>query len=305
MQSDAVESQDRTPETRAVETMRAATEQMPAGCDDVLSLQTRLVVSTAATQTLSHELRNRDRMVVAEAGLVRREDAVAQGKGAFPTKVPMPSVQPTPSMVDAYPIARQDDSDSSDSGKGISSFMVRGDSYAQGLAHLDIADDEGPEAHAARLSGLMLAAARSYPPPPHQNGPIVMVCSYTEFSDLAHGPRGTQASRAMRTYRLDLVDGSLTLLSAMPEGALHNPAFCRRHPRLNVVYACTESVKQDGQVVALELDGANGALRELCPPVSAGGTSTCYLTSTPLPSKPRRLSCPPRPALSSPPPPPP
>ena len=80
MQSDAVESQDRTPETRAVETMRAATEQMPAGCDDVLSLQTRLVVSTAATQTLRHELRNRDRMVVAEAGLVRREDAVAQGK---------------------------------------------------------------------------------------------------------------------------------------------------------------------------------------------------------------------------------
>ena len=80
MQSDAVESQDRTPETRAVEAMRAATEQMPAGCDDVLSLQTRLVVSTAATQTLSHELRNRDRMVVAEAGLVRREDAVAQGK---------------------------------------------------------------------------------------------------------------------------------------------------------------------------------------------------------------------------------
>jgi hypothetical protein len=247
---------------------------------------------------------------LSEQSFTQYMDAVAQGKGAYPTKIPMPSVQPTPSMVDAYPIARQDDSDSSDSGKGTSSFKassfkVRGDSYAQGLVHLDIADDEGPEAHAARLSGLMLAAARSYPPPPHRNGPIVMVCSYTEFSDLAHGPRGTQASRAMRTYRLDLVDGSLTLLSAMPEGALHNPAFCRRHPRLNVVYACTESVKQDGQVVALELDGANGALRELCPPVSAGGTSTCYLTSTPLPSKPRRLSCPPRPALSSPPPPPP
>ena len=33
-----------------------------------------------------------------------------------------------------------------------------------------------------------------------------------------------------------------------------------------------------GNVVALSLDGKNGALSELCPPVSAGGTSTCYLT---------------------------
>ena len=48
--------------------------------------------------------------------------------------------------------------------------------------------------------------------------------------------------------------------------------------QLNVVYTCTESVKHDGQVVALSLDGSNGALTELCPPVSAGGTSTCYLT---------------------------
>jgi len=34
----------------------------------------------------------------------------------------------------------------------------------------------------------------------------------------------------------------------------------------------------DGQVFALELNGKNGALSELCPPVGAGGTSTCYLT---------------------------
>ena len=59
---------------------------------------------------------------------------------------------------------------------------------------------------------------------------------------------------------------------------VHNPAFCRWHPKLDVVYACTESVKQEGQVLALALNGKNGALREYCPPVGAGGTSTCYLT---------------------------
>ena len=55
--------------------------------------------------------------------------------------------------------------------------------------------------------------------------------------------------------------------SAVAEGAMHNPAFSRRHPSLNVVYACTESVKQEGQVVAQKLDGATGALVEHCPPV--------------------------------------
>jgi len=45
-----------------------------------------------------------------------------------------------------------------------------------------------------------------------------------------------------------------------------------------VVYACTESVKQEGQVVAYALDGRTGALNEHCPPVGAGGLSTCYLT---------------------------
>ena len=33
---------------------------------------------------------------------------------------------------------------------------------------------------------------------------------------------------------------------------------------------------QDG--LALALDGRTGALSEHCPPVGAGGTSTCYLT---------------------------
>jgi len=182
--------------------------------------------------------------------------------GSFPPLAP-PSVEPTPSfndVDDAYPVKAE-----------AGMLGVRGDSFVNGLSQLGTS----PE---LTMSNLMVAAALSYPAPPHKHGPIVMVCSYTEFDDLAHGPRGTEATRAVRTYRLDLTDGSLTLLSALPQGDVHNPAFCRRHPRLNIVYACTESVKQDGQVIALHLDGKTGAMREHCPPVSACGTSTCYLT---------------------------
>lgn len=150
---------------------------------------------------------------------------------------------------------------------------VRGDSYSD-LVEL-ISSAESPASREAQRS---ILAAATWPPPPHTFGPIVVVSSYTCFDDLAHGPRGTQAERSMRTYRLNVLDGSLTLLSAVSEGAIHNPAFSRRHPTLNVVYACTESVKQEGQVVALKVDGATGMLVEHCTPVGAGGTSTCYLT---------------------------
>ena len=64
-----------------------------------------------------------------------------------------------------------------------------------------------------------------------------------------------------------------------PKSPILRRLTCRRcHPKLNVIYACTESVKQEGQVVTLALDGKSGALREHCPPVGAGGTSTCFLT---------------------------
>jgi len=152
--------------------------------------------------------------------------------------------------------------------------LPRADSWAQGVPCLD-GELVSPE---ERMSQLMLSAALSYPGPPHKHGPIVIVSSYTSFGDLAHGPRGTEATRALRTYRLNLVDGTLTLLFASPEALVHNPAFTRRHPTLNVVYACTESVKQNGKVFAFRLDGRTGAVSQLCPPVCAGGTSTCYLT---------------------------
>mmetsp|Transcript_6569 Transcript_6569/g.16262 ORF Transcript_6569/g.16262 Transcript_6569/m.16262 type:complete len:527 (+) Transcript_6569:50-1630(+) len=160
---------------------------------------------------------------------------------------------------------------------------IRGDSYGGGLDQMLFNNAKDPNLSDEELEKqlqmrLMLAAAHSYMPPPHTFGPIVVVSSYTQFGDLAHGPRGTEATRSMRSYRLNISDGSLTLLSVTGEGAIHNPAFSRCHPKLNVIYACTESVKQEGQVVTLALDGKSGALRELCPPVGAGGTSTCFLT---------------------------
>lgn len=109
---------------------------------------------------------------------------------------------------------------------------VRGDSYGGGLDQIDklfnnardpnVSDEELEKQLQMRM---MLAAAHSYMPPPHTFGPIVVVSSYTQFSDLAHGPRGTEATRSMRSYRLNISDGSLTLLSVTGEGAIHNPAF--------------------------------------------------------------------------------
>ena len=84
---------------------------------------------------------------------------------------------------------------------------------------------------------------------------------------LSAGARKGGLESVSGTCGLDLVDGSLTLLSAVPEGMLHNPAFCRRHPTKNIVYACTESVKQDGQIVALELSSSStprGVFSDFC-----------------------------------------
>ena len=55
-----------------------------------------------------------------------------------------------------------------------------------------------------------------------------------------------------------------------------NPAFSRFHPRLNVVYTCTEDIESNGQIFAYAI-GSDGDLTQIGQ-VDAGGTSTCYLT---------------------------
>lgn len=55
-----------------------------------------------------------------------------------------------------------------------------------------------------------------------------------------------------------------------------NPAFSRFHPRLNILYTCTEDIEENGQIIAYEI-GFDGELNKVGS-IDAGGTSTCYLT---------------------------
>ncbi len=58
-----------------------------------------------------------------------------------------------------------------------------------------------------------------------------------------------------------------------------NPAFSRLHPTLPIVYTCTEDVSENGEVLTYKIS-SNGKLTQLCDPIDAGGTSTCYITLT-------------------------
>jgi 6-phosphogluconolactonase len=95
---------------------------------------------------------------------------------------------------------------------------------------------------------------------------------------LAHGPRGTEAKNSLHVYSFHPSDGSLVLLNVTGDpNDVINPAFSRFHPKLNVVYTCTEDCDNNGKVFAFAV-GPNGELTQLGQPVDAGGTSTCYLT---------------------------
>lgn len=107
---------------------------------------------------------------------------------------------------------------------------------------------------------------------------LFFVTSYTNFDKLAHGPRGTQAKHSLYVYRFHPADGSLTLLNVQGNpNEVINPAFSRFHPRLNVVYTCTEDIENNGRIFAYKVEN-EGQLTPLGPSVDAGGTSTCYLT---------------------------
>ena len=56
-----------------------------------------------------------------------------------------------------------------------------------------------------------------------------------------------------------------------------NPAFSRIHPSKNVVYACTESVEENGDVFTWNVDPESGTLTKVAS-ADAQGTSTCYIT---------------------------
>jgi hypothetical protein len=92
---------------------------------------------------------------------------------------------------------------------------------------------------------------------------LFLVCSYNEASKLAHTPAGAPAGVGVYTVALDTDSGRLRAVDAVPAGP--NPAFALQHPTLPVVYASTERIDDDGEVMAFALGGpeARGALRLL------------------------------------------
>ena len=98
----------------------------------------------------------------------------------------------------------------------------------------------------------------------------------TDFADLAHLPRGTEANRgAIYLYELNPADGSLVLLTI--KAGAKNPAFSRFNARINVLYTCTEFLARNGEIFAYKVNTENGSLKEMGFR-DAGGTSTCYIT---------------------------
>ena len=106
--------------------------------------------------------------------------------------------------------------------------------------------------------------------------PIIVVSSYTTFNNLAHGPAGTEAECALWTFRLDSSTGRLVLISVNEEPII-NPAFSRLHPRREIMYTCTESVMENGAIVAYSYNSEDGSLKQKST-TDAKGTSTCYIT---------------------------
>eukprot|EP00448_Togula_jolla_P005473 CAMPEP_0170593066 /NCGR_PEP_ID=MMETSP0224-20130122/13251_1 /TAXON_ID=285029 /ORGANISM="Togula jolla, Strain CCCM 725" /LENGTH=417 /DNA_ID=CAMNT_0010916997 /DNA_START=70 /DNA_END=1324 /DNA_ORIENTATION=- len=113
-------------------------------------------------------------------------------------------------------------------------------------------------------------------PLPEDIAQLICVSSYTRFDNLAHGPQGTQAKYGMYTYMLDPDDGQLLLLSVDPK-TITNPAFSRYNPAKDLLYTCTESVRENGQIVTYGIDYRTGKITQIGS-FDAQGTSTCYIT---------------------------
>jgi len=105
---------------------------------------------------------------------------------------------------------------------------------------------------------------------------LIVVSCYTQFDNLAHGPRGSEAKNSLYTYYLDQNAGELVLLRVTKEEVM-NPAFSRFNQRKNLLYTCTESVAEMGEIITWSVNPSSGQLTKLGSR-SAEGTSTCYLT---------------------------
>lgn len=105
----------------------------------------------------------------------------------------------------------------------------------------------------------------------------VFVSCYNRHDNLAHQPKGTPAKYGIYVFRLDPAKGTLTLFSVSEDEECDNPAFIRYHPKLQVLYACTEDINENGKVLCYAVSPSTGRLRKVGS-VSAGGKSSCYIS---------------------------
>jgi len=142
---------------------------------------------------------------------------------------------------------------------------------------IDIVEEQ-PEAESQRLVPQQptgpASQVQAYPEPSGKQ--LIVVSCYTRFDNLAHGPRGTESTRGLYTFLMDPSDGQMVLLSVTKDSVM-NPAFSRFHPSKNLLYTCTESVAEPGEIVTWGVCPRSGELQRLSS-CSAGGTSTCYIT---------------------------
>lgn len=102
---------------------------------------------------------------------------------------------------------------------------------------------------------------------------MMLVSTYTDNAILAHIPKGDKGE-GIYAYHLDATSGHLLKLNTSAVGP--NIAFLLKHPELNIVYATTECINKNGEILTLSIS-ANGGLTIL-DRTDAGGRSTCYLT---------------------------
>ena len=105
---------------------------------------------------------------------------------------------------------------------------------------------------------------------------LAFVCTYTNFKNLAHRPSGTLSGHGIRVFRLDKETGALTFLHDYKSKACMNPSFVRFHENKPIFYTCTESIDENGHILAYRYS-PKGELT-LIDDKEAHGKSTCYLT---------------------------
>lgn len=102
---------------------------------------------------------------------------------------------------------------------------------------------------------------------------LLYACSYTDFDNLAHQPSGTPSKVGLTSYIAD-ADGKLE--KCQTDNKIMNPAFARFDQHTETLYFCTESIEENGQIVAYAIDSSGAMIPKSMQ--NAHGTSTCYLT---------------------------